>query len=746
MKLSLLSLRCVLAAAALSLQLVGSTFQAQQKPSSDKPAEDVVRVSTDLVQTSVMVFDKQSRFVENLKPEQFELRLDGAPVTISFVERVTAGTVEEERLRQTSAGRITAGTRPAAATYRGRTIIFFIDDLHLSAESTQRTRKTILEFVENQIGTGDQVAIASPSGQIGFLQQFTDVVPALRAAIARLHHRPYTVRDSENIPMTEYTAVQIAQGDKFVLEYYSSELLKATNFNAGGGLGPSRSGPFGGRPNAGMTPGITRDVADRMVRERAQLLLKQSAIVTHNTLTTLESLMKTSSQMTGNKVVFFISDGFYLNDRETGLGEKLRLITDAATRAGVVIYTVDARGLVSTTDATSNRADPAGLVSRSNVGEIAASQDALTILADDTGGRASLNTGALGALVKDALQETSNYYLLGWKPKSDEQKTRGYKRIEVSIVGRPELTVRLPRGFILGGVPESETGGVSSSKSNPPVGAAKGPEAELRVALGLTSPKKGLATQVSTAFLDLPGIGLVLSTSMQMATDVLSYGPDDKQAAAIDVAGVVLNDQGKQVGGFKTRINVNPLAKAAGASMNPGVIYNHKLPLPPGLYQVRVAARDDKSGRVGGATEWIEIPDLASKQLTLSSLLVGGQFIGSGQKQAGSASEQLQFSVDRRFARGAHLNFLSIIYNAARASSGAPELEAQIKISRGGQAIVTSPLRKVVVEAGADATRIPYGADIALQTLPAGRYLLQVTVADRVAKTSASQQVSFEIE
>jgi hypothetical protein len=106
----------------------------------------------------------------------------------------------------------------------------------------------------------------------------------------------------------------------------------------------------------------------------------------------------------------------------------------------------------------------------------------------------------------------------------------------------------------------------------------------------------------------------------------------------------------------------------------------------------------------------------------------------------------MQFSVDRRFARGAHLNFLTIIYNAMPGGNSAPDLEAQIKISRNGQPIVTSPQRKVAIESNTDLARIVYGADIALQTLPAGRYLLNVTVSDRIAKTSGSQQISFEIE
>jgi hypothetical protein len=165
--------------------------------------------------------------------------------------------------------------------------------------------------------------------------------------------------------------------------------------------------------------------------------------------------------------------------------------------------------------------------------------------------------------------------------------------------------------------------------------------------------------------------------------------------------------------------------------------------MKPGLYQVRVAARDEKSGHIGSDAKWLEIPNLSGKRLMLSSLLVGGQFVGSGTNTPGGG-ERMQFSVDRRFARGANLNFLTFIYNAA--SSPAPDLDGQIKILRNGQAVVTSPVRKVPIDPGTDPARIIYGANIALQTLPVGRYLLEVTITDRIAKTSASQHISFEIE
>ncbi len=738
--------RHILAAAVLLLIALSPTLA--QQPTIDQT--EVIRISTELVQTGVVVLDKQGRFVEGLKPEQFTFRVDGKPVTPAFFEHVITGTVREQTLEAASARGASAITGRVAGetSYRGRTIIFFIDDLHLSAESVRHTRDAILEFIENQMGPGDQVAIASPSGQIGFLQRFTEVKAVLRAALARLNYRPYSVRDSENITMTEYAAVRIDQGDKDAVTYYAEELLKATNFSTPGGrLGPPRGGPAGAsKPSTSGANGMTREMAERNVKVRAQNLLKQSAAITVNTLTTLQSLMRSSSQMFGRKLVFFISDGFYLNDRNTAFGDKLKQITDAAISAGVVIYTLDARGIVSMTDASSNRADPQGRLSRSNIGELAASQDPLTALADDTGGRAFLNSGRLSGAVADALKETSNYYLLAWRPEVEEQKGKNFKRIEVSIASRPDLTVRLPRGFMMDSKSAPrvvEARAAIQDTTIPNAAAAKGPEGTLIAALGAPSARKGLPTQLSLSFVDVPNTGPVLTAATQMATDVLDYGADGKQIAAVDLVGVVLNDQGKQAGSFKTRVNVNPAAQSA--AQNPGVIYSHKLPLKPGIYQVRVAARDDKSGKVGSAAQWIEIPDLAAKRLTLSSLLLGGQFIGSNQKQ-GAGGEQVQFSVDRRFRRASHLTFLTLIYNAARAANAAPQLEAQIQISRNGQAVVTSPLRQEPTEATTDLARIVYGADIALLTLSPGRYLLQVTISDRVAKTSATQQLSFEIE
>jgi VWFA-related protein len=747
--------------------LTAATFLFGQTPPTPQPSPqdiDVVRVSTELVQTDVMVLDKAGKFVDGLQREQFELKVDGKPQPISLFDRVVSGSQKEEQL--VTARNVAAGAPPVTAgnTQRGRTVIFFIDDLHLSASSVQKTRNAILAFIDNEMNASDQIAVASATGQIGFLQQFTDNKAVLRAAVGRLSYRPYSVMDmGGSLPMSEYTALRVDQGDRDPLQYYATQLLKENNFQipGAGGVGPPAGGPINQPRQQPRSFGLTREMAERMVKERAQVMLKQAGAITSNTLLGLESLMRSSAQLPGRKLVFLVSDGFFLNDRNTGFGNKLKQITDAAVRSGAVIYSLDARGLVSMTDVTNNTADPEGNLSRSNVGELSSSQDPLFALAEDTGGRALLNSDAMNGALKRALNETSNYYLLAWRPNEDAQKGQNYKRIEVTITGRPELTVKLPHGYLQSQADAEMARNDGGSKrannrdSQTQPGAAnvtdhaapaKGVDADMRNALGAFAPRRALPTTVSVTFIDTPDNGPIITASVQAATAALDYG-DAK--AAVDLAGVVLNDQGKPVASFKTQLSVAKLE--AGQRTDAGVVYNYKTPLPPGLYQVRAAVRDQKSSKVGSASQWIEIPNLASHRLTLSSLLVGAQVIDPQKKADASGQQtvpQVQFSVDKRFKQSSHLSFWVFIYNALNGTGAntTPDVTAQVQMFSNGQAIVKTPVRKLNTAGMTDLQRIPYGGDFPLASLPPGRYELNVTITDQLAKASATQQVSFLVE
>lgn len=142
--------------------------------------------------------------------------------------------------------------------------------------------------------------------------------------------------------------------------------------------------------------------------------------------------------------------------------------------------------------------------------------------------------------------------------------------------------------------------------------------------------------------------------------------------------------------------------------------------------------------------QWIEIPDLTKKRLTLSSLLIGGQLIASAAQKEGDA--QVQFSVDHRFRRSSRLGFWIFIYNAGRDAQGQPDVTAQVQIFRDAQSIVTTPPRKLSMAGMTDMGRIPYGGDFALSGLTPGRYVLQITITDRVANASTSERTSFTVE
>ncbi len=707
-----------------------ASAQQQSKPQS----ADVLRINTDLVQTAVTVVDKNGRFVDGLDRSQFELTVDGQPRPISFFERVTAGSAREAQLANgNEPGAALAVKVPAnLSTVPGRTIVFFIDDLHLSPDSMHRTREMLRHFLDNEMGSRDSVAIASASGQVGFLQQFTNNRAVLNAAIERLSPRPYDVRGygTGSTKMTEYLALDIdtRKSDDKVLSFYVEECMK-------------QSMTF---KKAAFLLKAIRATCETEVKNSARAVLMQAGTITQNMYASLDSLLRSSARAPGRKLTFFVSDGFLMDagPHGPGLRDKLDRIIDSAQRAGVVIYTIHAKGLVTTFPDASNKTpiDGQGRLDMAMVGEVSATQDALHALADETGGRALRNQNYFDRWVEKVLDETSNYYLLAWRPDKEEEKAPKFRHVKVTVTGRPDLTVRAPRGYVEGPLPVNETAAATPTEKSPGSQKVKNPEAELGAALSDYYPSHALPTVLSLTYLNMPKNETVLTSSIQIANRGLNYGEDGKQPAKIRVAGVVLNDKGRIASSFKNELNINPVNTPASDSS--GVIYNHHTPLGPGIYQVRVAARDEKSGHVGSAMQFVVIPDLATRQLTTSSVLLGGQVLEDAKNK--EAGPQIQLSVDHRFSRLARLGYWMFIYNAKRDAAGAPNLIAQTQVVRDGQVMLTSPQRKLN-QGGPDPDRIPFGDELALQTLTPGKYDLRVTVTDNIAGTSVTQTIDFVV-
>ena len=190
---------------------------------------------------------------------------------------------------------------------------FMLQQYQLDLGSLTAARKTISNFLDKEMSQNDEVAIASASGQIGFLQQLTDNKTVLRNALQRMTFQPYHVLDSERPMMTEYHALLIDRYDRDVTDYFIEEVMR--NY-------PARA-----------------VIKLRLKCELAQPLycnkLRGSLRIRSSVWKVLFVLLQ---HLPGRKLVFFLLGGFFLDNRNTDVTDKLRRITSAAARSGAVIH------------------------------------------------------------------------------------------------------------------------------------------------------------------------------------------------------------------------------------------------------------------------------------------------------------------------------------------------------------------------------------------------------------------------
>ncbi len=663
--------------------------------------DDVVHISTELVQTDVTVFDKDGKFVSGLKPEEFELLIDNKPQPIAYFESiVTGGKAEEARLRAAGGKKSTqpAPVEGESTSDVGRTVLFFVNDLHLDPGSIARTHKTISNFIDNMLGPNDQVAITSASGQIGFLQQLTNNPAVLRAALDRIKIVPGATPDVQQPYISPYAAYLIVERhDRDLFNAFVDQTLRAN----------------------GMKDPPDRPIAASMVEQRTRTILVQGDAVVKNALSSLVNLMKSTSKLPGRKLVFFISDGFMGNFTGSDFTTMMDRATTIANRSSVVIYSIDARGLSTDSmfDASNGGGfDPSGIMQSRLSGERTFMQEPLHALAADTGGRALLNSNDLTGAVARALDETSRYYLLAWRPENDAQRASNFSKIKVTIAGRPDLKVQLRRGY-LGAPPEK-------SKAT-----AQPTSVETTDVLGVTeSSSEELRAGVALGYKRTTGANMQLTSTAQVSAQ--SPG-DSGGTVVVNVLGAVYDSNGKAVGSFRQRVEVTR------THANEPPVYtnvNHQVDVPPGLYQVRVIAAERGTNHLTSVMDWIDIPKVKEGTFSISSLFVGEI------TQAGGAA-QIGVNASRRFARSSRLRFTTNIYNAATPV----QLGLQIKILRGKQAVLTPPEITVGADKISNPANSPYTLEFPLSALSPGNYTLELTVSDRTRKTSASQQLSLTV-
>jgi VWFA-related protein len=681
-----------------------------------QPADTVIHITVNLVQVDAVVMDSKDKPVTDLRKEDFVILQDGKPQVItnfSFIN-TKEGVV---RTAPAKPAPVAKGAKlppppPAIATRPKqvrRTVALVVDDLGLSFESIARVRQSLKRYVDREMQPGDVVGIIRTGSGMGSLQQFTSNKQLLYAAIDHV------------------------------------------KYNSFGRVGISSIAPL-----QGIDPQNPIETAN-FDNERAQ-------IFSAGTLGAIQYVVEGLRELPGRKSVVLFSENLklmYGGEQSQRVQDSIRRLGDAANRASVVIYSIDPRGLQTTslTAADDTRGRTAHQISQipmQRSQEIFDSQEGMVILAHETGGLFMQNTNDIDGALRHVMQDGEGYYLIGYHPDAStfDAKSGRPKFHNMQVrVKRAGLQVRNRSGFF--GTSDRETEPVLRTR-------------QAQIARAMISPTSGgaLHLRLTTLFSHAAKTGPFLNSMLYFDPKELTFTdePDDWHKAVIDVVAVTFGDNGQQVDGTDKTWTVRLRGDGYKEVLKNGMVYAVHVPVKkPGAYQVRVVLRDAGSELLGSASQFIEVPDIEKGHLALSGIVLRNELpqasVPAGADHADHAdhAEGHQVEADpqgtpavRIFKQGTAITYGYQILNAQADAANKPELDVQTRLFRDGEEVYTGKPMPLPVQGQEDPKRLIGGGRMQLGgKITPGDYVLQVIVTDKLAKEKyrvATQAMDFEIQ
>jgi len=657
----------------------------------------IIRVTVNLVQVDAVVTDSKGRQVTDLKAEDFEITEDGRPQKITNFSYM--------RLAQPAPPAValrpgTVASSPAEAKREDvrRTIVLVVDDLGLSFESMGEVRHDLKHFVEQQLQPGDLVAIVRTSGGMGALDQFTTDRRLLLAAVERLRWYP------------------------------------------GGRSGLSAMEPV----NPGAGSGLEARSQDAQFRRVTYSL---------GTLGAVSYLLNGMRDMPGRKSLILISDGLRLRsilgagetvapryaaprtwEPDERIKEALRRLADQANRSAVVLYSIDARGVQPLTPTAADRLT---LEDVRNLGRgdsrltsMLLDQEGLAVLSHETGGFLVHDTNRIDFGLGQVLKDLEGYYLIGYKPEAARFQPRygnqpDFHAIRVKVKV-PKLRVRSRSGYY----------GYEDSP--------KRTDDEFVAALFSPFTYSGVHLRLTPVFAEAADSRNTITLMLHIDARDVTFASDaaDRQATA-DLLAFTVDERGQPVdkANFKAIIRLKPARYEY--ALGAGLVYTSSMAVVrPGPYQARVAVRDGATGRIGTASQFVEVPDLKKRRLALSGLVLDSP---PNQPQDHEAPGVPSFRV---FRRSGAFDFSCQIFNARLdPATNKPSLDTEVRVFRGQQQVLaTEPKRLDIAATGS--TRTTAKGNVPLEAFEPGSYALQFIVRDTLAKERegvATQWIDFDV-
>ena len=668
----------------------------------------LIRVQTNLVLVDVRVTDKKGQPVTGLSQGDFRVFEDGVEQRISSfsVENVE----ELARVGEVNGAppTIDLGKLPPTVnvnevnklTQNHRMIVLFFDLSSMQVDDLLRAAKSSENFIRRQLTPADLVAVATYSSDLRVAQNFTNDRDELHKAIE---------------------AIRVGE---------SSALADQGETGAAGGT------------SASGEEIVTEDTSEAFTPDETEF----NIFNTDEKLAALESLADLLRGVPGRKSVIHFSSGV----ERTGIENQaqLRATTDAANRADVSFYTVDARGLVGLPpggDASS--ASPSGTAAytasafSSQLSSLEGGRETLASLALDTGGRTYYDINDFGQAFTGVQQDNSTYYLLGYSPSNAKSDGR-FRRIRVEVK-RPGVRIQARPGYY--------------APKNFRQFTAEDKELQLEQAMDLDEPFVDLPLAVETASFRTSGQQYYVVLAAKIPGSSISFlNKSSSHRTEFDFAWRATDSAGHVAAALRDTLPVKLDPENYQQVLASNFLYEGGIVLPPGTYKLKAVVRENESGRMGTFEGPLVLPAVGNSGLAVSSVVVSNQVQEPGGMARGrskAATNPLEDngrkvlpSVTRVFRTDQNLYVYLESYgskNARRPASGqdstggaGPPAVALVFFRGGAKTSEAGPFPGQTSTATSDTVR--YLVRVPLQKFPTGRYWMQVNVLD-----PADDQVAF---
>jgi VWFA-related protein len=646
-----------------------------------------VRVAVDEVRLDVVVLDKKGHQINNLTANDFEVYQDDLPMEVrscAYIADQANPSMQPAISRKVSK---TAPLIPMPSLERNqvrRVIAFVVDDLSMSFEQVYYARMSLKKFVEKQMEPGDLVAVLKTGRGNSALQLFLSDKQQLLARIETIHW-------GDNLALT-------------LDPYYLS-------------------GIYGGQLSAVRY--CIRALKDLPGRKALVLMTAQTTLPTN------------SPNDPGN---------YNAVDYQRLYSNSYNKMADDALRAGVVIHTLDIRGLEAPLPDSSGFGGGVTLdqiTSRNSEAKLSLSQKTGGLFLSDS----NFFVGGIGE-VNEALK---GYYLLSYTPPSttfmpNRQDIYHRTKVKVKIRGSE---VHTRDGFY----GKTATSPESAEASNP-----------LRDAIFSPFRYGDLKVTLASGYVEAPSAGYLVRSWLHLNLNELNMQKDsdgylvllETVSVPSDITGVIGN---ASLVHYKFHIPEKNFTFVR----EHGMRFSLTLPVKkPGAYYIRVAVKDEISGKIGSAYQFVRIPNLRDGRLALSDLFLinSDKDLDTIEPRLAEDNSQSWFMpitkrddskspALRNYQPGDSFEYMSVVYNAEHDKNKLPDLESQFILYRDGQEIMKSQPQSVALKDINKWNGIPIKGKMVLEnTLQEGDYVLQLWVKDKRAgskRNLASQTLNFNI-